>query len=161
DSDWDDRDADAARRETARQYGAALLALRVQNEAHFKTCRDLEFALFHGAFFKSPDQITARKLSSNEVVRFKLLEAIENEQFDVNRLADSIQSDVTISMRLLTYMNSAAFTFSQKIKSVSQAIALLGEHSVKNWLRVVLLSDMSQSKDSHELVLLSAQRGLF
>jgi EAL and modified HD-GYP domain-containing signal transduction protein len=38
---------------------------------------------------------------------------------------------------------------------------LLGARNVKNWLRVVLLSDMSQSGDAHELVLLSAQRGLF
>jgi EAL and modified HD-GYP domain-containing signal transduction protein len=38
---------------------------------------------------------------------------------------------------------------------------LLGWQKMKNWLRVVLLTDMSQSKDASELVLLSAQRGKF
>jgi EAL and modified HD-GYP domain-containing signal transduction protein len=160
DLNWDDRDTAAARTETARRYGALLMALRVQNETHFKTCRELEFDLFHGGFFKSPDRVTSRKLSSNEVVRFQLLQVMESAEFDVNRLANAIQSDVTITLRLLAYMNSAAFAFSQHIKSVAQAIALLGAHNVKNWLRVVLLSDMSQSANSRELVLLSAQRGL-
>jgi c-di-GMP phosphodiesterase len=145
----------------ARQYNTLLMAMKVQNNAQFKNCLNLEFALFHGPFFKSPDQVTVRKLSSNEMVRLKLLQAMEQEEFDMNRLAQTIQSDVTISVRLLAYMNSATFALSQKIKSVSQAIALLGSRNLKNWLRVVLLSDMSQSNDSRELIFLSAQRGLF
>ena len=160
DMDPEHRDPASARAEAARKYNALLLATGVQNEMHFKSCKELQFALYHGAFFKSPDQVTARKLSSNEIVRFKLLQTLETEEFDVSGLADAIQADVTITVRLLSYLNSAAFAFSQKIKSVSQAVSLLGARNVKNWLRVVLLSDMSQSKDSRDLVLLSAQRGL-
>jgi EAL and modified HD-GYP domain-containing signal transduction protein len=145
----------------ARKYSAVLLAIRVQNEAQFKTCQEMGFSLFHGPFFKSPDKITIRKLSSNEVLRFNLLQTIESGEIDVARLAETIQSDVTISLRLLAYLNSAAFGLSQKVKSVLQAITLLGSRNVKNWLRVVLLTDMSQGKDAQELVLLSAQRGLF
>jgi EAL and modified HD-GYP domain-containing signal transduction protein len=147
--------------DTARRHDALLLASRVQNESQFKDCRDLEFSLFHGPFFKKPDRVSVRKLTSNEVVRLRLLKTMESAEFDVVRLADTIQSDVTISVRLLGYLNSAAFAFTQKIKSVSQAINLLGPGKVKSWLRVILLSDMSQSGDAHELVLLSAQRGLF
>jgi EAL and modified HD-GYP domain-containing signal transduction protein len=155
------KDALAATLTVAKRYNALLLARRVHDLMLFRTCQELGFSLFHGAFFKSPDKVTVRKLSSNEALRFSLLRLIEQNEPDFTRLAENIQADATISFRLLAYLNSAAFAFCQRIKSIHQAITLLGWRKVKNWLRVVLLTDMSQSKDAYELVLLSAQRGMF
>jgi EAL and modified HD-GYP domain-containing signal transduction protein len=145
----------------ARPYTALLLAGQVEDPARFKMCKKLGFTLFHGPFFKSPDKITVRKLSSNEVSRFTLLRLIETDEPDLDQLAATIQGDVSISFRLLAYLNSTAFGLRQKIKSIHQAIMLLGWQKMKNWLRVVLLTDMSQSKNVSELVVLSAQRGKF
>jgi EAL and modified HD-GYP domain-containing signal transduction protein len=151
----------AARMGPAAQHNATLLALRVQNQTQFKLCQESGFSLFHGPFFKSPDQITIRKLSSNEALRFKLLKMMEEEEPDIALFAETVKADATISLRLLAYMNSAAFHFNQTIKTIQQTILLLGWRNVKNWLRVILLADVSQNKAAHELVLLSAQRGLF
>jgi c-di-GMP phosphodiesterase len=147
--------------DAARQYKATLLASRVQDRNLYDVCKSLGFSLFHGAFFKAPEKITVRKLSSNEFLRLKLLQLIEDKEQDIAKLAQTIQSDATISFRLLSYLNSAAFAFSGKIGSIQQAITLLGWANTKNWLRVLLLTDISQSKNAQELVLLSAQRGMF
>ena len=155
------REALAGRILPARLYKAALLARNVNDPAHFVMCQNAGFTLFHGGFFKAPEKFTIRKMTSNEILRFNLLKFIEQEEPDFNRLAEIIQADATISFRMLSYLNSAAFALSQKIKSIHQAIMLLGWRNVRNWLRVVLLTDISQSKDAHELVLLSAQRGMF
>lgn len=146
---------------TAKMNNAQLLASRVMDRSSFEECRKFGFHLFSGPFFKYPDTMVARRLSSNEILRFKLLELIESNEPDMNEFADAIQADVTISFRLLTFLNSAAFAFSQRIRSIRHAVYLLGWAKVRNWLRVVLLTDMSQGKDSAELVLLSAQRGMF
>ena len=158
-----DKGSDALRAEiaAARQYRTLLLASRVQDRGLYETCRKLGFSIFSGPFLKHPDTMTARKLSSNQVLRLKLLQLIEHDEPDTNSLAEAIQADATISFRLLAFLNSAAFAFSQTIKSIHQAIYLLGWSKIKNWLRVVLLTDMNQSKESEELVLLSAQRGMF
>ena len=155
------KDALGAILDIARPYTALLLAGQVEDPARFKMCKELGFTLFHGPFFKSPDKITVRKLSSIEVSRFNLLHLIETEEPDLDKLAETIQGDVSISFRLLAYLNSTFFGLRQKIKSIHQAMLLLGWQKMKNWLRVVLLTDISQSKDAPELVLLSAQRGKF
>jgi EAL and modified HD-GYP domain-containing signal transduction protein len=155
------RDELAGILEFARPYDALLLAAQVKDTGCFELCRELGFSLFHGSFFKSPDQIVVRKFTSGEVSRFNLLQVIEKDQPDFDQLAKIIQTDVSISFRLLAFLNSSAFGLPQKIKSIHQAILLLGWRKIKNWLRVVLLSDMGQSKDVSELVLLSAQRGRF
>jgi c-di-GMP phosphodiesterase len=144
----------------ARKYSAMPLASHVPDRRLYELCRELEFSLFHGPFFKLPDKMIVRKLTSNEVLRLKILQFIEGDDPDPTRLAEMIRSDATISVRLLAYLNSAAFAFSRSIRSIHQAIALLGWVNVKNWLRVLLLTDMSQGKDARELVLLSAQRGM-
>jgi EAL and modified HD-GYP domain-containing signal transduction protein len=151
----------AAILETTRDYQALLLASLIENPEKFAVCERLGFTLFHGSFFKSPVMMSARKLTSIEISRFNLLRFVEKDQPDTAQLAKTIQTDVSMSFRLLTYLNSVAFGFPKKITSIHQAILLLGWRKMKNWLQVVLLADMSKSKDAHELVLLSAQRGRF
>jgi c-di-GMP phosphodiesterase len=142
-------------------YQAQLLAMQVQDRSQFTMCRDLGFTLFHGAFFKQPDTIKVRQLTSNEVSRFNLLHMLEQEEPDLRKLAEIIQSDVSISFRLLAYLNSAAFGLRSKIESIHQAITMLGWRKIKNWLRVVLLNDMSQKAEASELMAVAVQRGKF
>jgi c-di-GMP phosphodiesterase len=145
----------------ARCYNALPLASEVQDRKLYDICRGLKFPLFSGPFFKYPDKVTIRKLSSSEILRFEVLKCIETEDPDIPKIAKAIQTDATISFRLLAFLNSAAFAFSDRIKSIRQAVSLLGWYSIRNWLRVILLTDMSQSKEAEELVVLSAQRGMF
>lgn len=145
----------------SRAYRATKLALRVQDIERFDLCRELGFDLFHGAFFKTPEIITVRKFSSNEVSRFNLMQVIQQPEVDFERLAETIQADASLSFRLLSYLNSAAFGMRQKIKSIHQAISLLGWRKMKNWLQVVLLNDINQGRDAPELMMLAAQRGKF
>jgi EAL and modified HD-GYP domain-containing signal transduction protein len=140
---------------------AKLLARRVDDAAGFEMVREAGVTLFEGAFFKQPDIITVHKMTSNAVSRLKLLRSIEQQDPNIDELAETIQSDAAISFRLLAYLNSAAFGLSQKIKSVHHAIRLLGWPKLKNWLRVILLNDMSEAAEAPDLLQLSAQRGKF
>lgn len=157
----EEEDSVQARLARAGQYGALLLASAVDDRALYESCRGMKFSLFSGSFFKFPDRMTIRTLSSNEILRLKLIQLLETEDPDMRTMAEAIQTDATISLRLLAFLNSAAFAFTQRIQSIRQAISLLGWRQVRNWLRVILLTDLSQSREAGELVLLSAQRGMF
>lgn len=140
---------------------ARLLVRRVDDVMQFDMYRDAGVTLFEGAFFKRPDTITIHKITSNKTARLKLLQRIETPDPDVDEMAEAIQTDAAISFRLLTYLNSAAFGLSQKVKSIHHAIRLLGWPKLKKWLRVVLINDMSESDCAVDLLQLSAQRGKF
>ena len=150
---------DACRK--AATYGSMMLADRVDNQAGFDVCSKAGFSLFQGSFFKQPETMSVKKVLSGIVSKFKLMEAIEQKDPDFSKLAATIQADVTISFRLLSYLNSASFGFRRKIDSIKDAITMLGWNNLKNWLRVVLLSEVSESRHASELIFLSAQRGKF
>ncbi len=120
------------------------------------------FSLFHGSFFKTPEVFTDRQISSTQISRFNLFRAIEKKEPDIEQLSKTIQADVSISFRLLSYLNSAAFGFSKNIETVHKAITLMGWKPLKKWLRVIILSDMGRKdSDATDLIFLSAQRGKF
>ncbi len=142
-------------------FSVAAMSEQIEDQAHFDRCAGIGFSLFQGAFFKRAEQVSVRKLAANEASRFQLLKIIETPTPDFDKLTTAIQSDVTISLRLLSYLNSASMGLPQKIASIRQAIALLGWENMKKWLRVVVLSDVSRQKGAEELVLLSVRRGKF
>jgi c-di-GMP phosphodiesterase len=142
-------------------YKAKILAHHVDSESVFRLCRELGFSLFHGAFYKSPEIVTVKTLSSNVLARLNLMKMIETEEPDIKKLSEVIQSDVSISFRLLAYLNSAAVGLPQKVKSILHAITLLGWRNTKNWLRVLLVTDMNQGENAPELLTLAVQRGKF
>lgn len=153
------RPAETARR--LRSYPGQLLARGISDRALLSECQEAGFQLFQGGYFKSPEDVPVRRITSNEVARLRLMGLIEEGDPDFPKLAEAIQSDAALSFRLLGYLNSAAFGFRQNIKSIRQAITLLGWTRMRQWLRVAILSDMGQTTHASELVYLAAQRGRF
>jgi len=138
----------------AAPYDSQILANSVDDKTKFDICYKAGFSFFQGSFFKLPEDVSVKKVLSGTISRFQLMEAIEQKDPDFSKLAATIQADVAISFRLLSYLNSASFGFRQKIVSIKDAITMLGWQNLKNWLRVVLLTEVSQNRNASELIYL-------
>ena len=141
--------------------GVQLLARGVNGISELNLAKTLGFDLFQGTFFQSPEPLVSRAPNSHEASRFKLLGAIEQPDPDFDKLTEAITHDVAISYRLLSYLNSPAFGFSDRITSIRQAMVLLGWKQLKNWLRVVILTDISPNAQMRQILIQSVQRGKF
>lgn len=135
-----------------------LMAKCVETAASLSEAKDAGFSLFHGFFFREPKTESGRKISSNEMTRLKLFEIIERDEPDFDSLTPAIEADVSISYRLLNFLNSANFSFASTITSIRQAVVLAGWRPIQNWLRLIILTDMTPSEKSQELAYLSAHR---
>jgi EAL and modified HD-GYP domain-containing signal transduction protein len=138
-----------------------LLAEKLEDLDTFHATRDLGFSLFQGFFFARPEIVPGRKFSSNQVAKLQLLQELGRPDFDVARLTDIIQTDPGLSYRLFRYINSVGFAVRTKVESVTRAITLLGELQIKQWLRVVLMSDLNPSPKTSELTFVSVHRARF
>lgn len=144
--------------------GAAAKECLVRNvvtRSEAESLLGLGATLFQGPFFKTAEIISGRRLSSHQNSRLQLLRVVEGENPDLDALAKTIQADVSLSYRLLSYLNSPAFGFMRKIDSIRQAITLLGWINVRNWLRAVLMADMAQGETQVEVLHVSLRRGRF
>jgi len=141
--------------------GARLLAKRVETAKLFDMAVSLGFSWFQGFFFQKPEIMPGRKLPSGQTARLKIFRLLEQDDVDIDKLAEVIQADVSISYRLLTLLNSAAFGLTTKIRSIHHAIILLGMKQLRNWLRVIIFTDMAPKGKTRELSTSSVIRGKF
>ncbi|MBI4804990.1 MAG: HDOD domain-containing protein [Desulfovibrio sp.] len=137
------------------------VAQRVEDKASFVLCKSLGFSLFQGYFFKRPEVVAGKRLASNELARIKLLRLTQADHPDENALRDAIRSDVSLSYRLLSYLNSPLNGQRMSRLSIPRALLVLGWTHLRHWLKVIALTDLSPSGKTSELSFLSLQRARF
>jgi len=142
-------------------HGVMPLAKKVEDAQAFALAKKLGFKLFQGYFFKRPEIVAGRRLASNETARLRLLRATQSDQPDPDALGEAIRSDVSLSYRLLSYLNSPLHGQSMTTLSIPRAIMVLGWTQLRHWLRVIALTDLSPSAKSEELSFLSLTRARF
>ncbi|RQD63063.1 MAG: HDOD domain-containing protein [Desulfonatronovibrio sp. MSAO_Bac4] len=138
-----------------------LLAEKVEDLNMFDLCRSLGFDLFQGFFFSRPQIIQGKKLSASQISRLKLLNLLSSPDLDLKLISETIQHDISLSYRLLRYINSPGVGVVHEVKSINQAVNLLGQQKISAWLRVLIMADMSSSQRSGELLFTSLQRARF
>lgn len=156
-SDREQRQA-IARRSRAR--GIRLLAEKVETEEEFRWAVEHGYQYFQGYFFARPTVMQGREIPAWKVQALQLLKEVQKEEIDYSRLLESIRLDVSLSYKLLRYINSPHFAVRTQVTSIKQALAMLGEANIRKWVSVAALATMAQDRPS-ELVRLSLVRAFF
>jgi EAL and modified HD-GYP domain-containing signal transduction protein len=134
-----------------------LLAEKVETIEDYEQAIDLGYSYFQGYFFSKPAVLSRRNVPAYKMNYLQILREINRLDLDYDRLERIFKQDVTLSYKLMTYINSAYFGFPNKIRSIRYALALIGLREAKKWLSLIALSSMGQDK-SQELVVSSLFR---
>ena len=114
-----------------------VIAEKVETNEQFRHCREIGYDYFQGYFFCRPQIVGRRSVPANKVVYLQLLQAANEVQFDFQKISQIFRRDVSLSYRLLRYLNSPVFPFRMEIHSIPHALTLLGEHSMRKWISLV------------------------
>lgn len=148
-------------RQRMKDFQGALLAADIRSWEDYQGTRALGFTHFQGPFFTKPYIVPGQKLNASATARLQLLKELNAPQTDMSRLAEVIATDVSLSYRLLKYINSAAFGLPNRIKSIQQAVSLLGLNEVRRWSLVVFMNDLDATPKGEELAYMALQRARF
>ncbi len=139
----------------------SFIAKNIETQVQFLQAKNQGFSLFQGHFFKLPKTGAVRKISSHEMLRLDILEKLCNPDLDFDTLKSIIAKDASLSLRLITLLNSPAYGLQTKVSSLKQALVYVGLNQLKQWLRVILFTDMEQPHATKELMRTSLQRAKF
>jgi c-di-GMP-related signal transduction protein len=143
-----------------RPRGCRMLAKRVETREEFTAAKEAGFRYFQGYFFRKPELLTSNTIPVNRVNHLRLLQAASWPELDSREIEKVIKSEPSFTYRLLRYLNSAVFGFSNEIRSVRHALSMLGENEIRRWLRLVAMIGAGQYGSS-DLVLASLVRARF
>lgn len=129
-----------------KKYDCKLLAEKVETYEELVKALELGFDYFQGYFFAKPEILQNKELSGFQMTLMRLMSQINTADFDVKSLAESIRHDVSITYKLLTYINSAYFGRLQPLSSISQSISYLGEKGFKLFASLIITSKLAKDK---------------
>jgi c-di-GMP-related signal transduction protein len=141
---------------THRRAGRRILAEKVETLEEFERARSLGFDYFQGFFFSRPVVLQGHHVPAMKGSAIKLLMELQCDQLDFPRLESLIKCDVSLTYKLLRYVNSALFTRASPISGVREALVVLGEVDIRRWIVLATLLDLSGDTSrvlaSHALV---------
>jgi len=150
----------AARRSVVSQFsgqGIQFLAEKVETREDFEEAVEAGYRYFQGYFFCRPQIVSGTSIPAFKLHYLYLLRAVARPDLDLAEVESIIQSEVSLTYKLMKLVNSALFAFTTEIRSVRHALLLLGQQEVKKWASVVALLSTAQDKP-HELTLTSLTR---
>ncbi|NRF62524.1 EAL and HDOD domain-containing protein [Vibrio coralliilyticus] len=136
-----------------------FLAEKVETYEEFEQAKEAGFEYFQGYFFSKPEMISKKALEPSFMTVIQLLTEISKQDIDYNAIESLISKDLSLSYKLLTFVNSSAIVQTQ-IQSFHQALVYLGEDKLRKFISLVSLASTQDSKPDY-LYGLSIQRARF
>lgn len=146
-----------------REFGSSrilFLAEKVETQEMLQEAREAGYSFCQGYFFSKPKIISGKDIPGFKLHYLSVLQEIHRPELDFGKLSEIIKREVSLSFKLLRYINSAFFGLRHKISSLKQALLLLGEREVKKWMTLVTLATLGEDKPE-EVVTQSILRAKF
>jgi len=123
-----------------RERGVRLLAEKVETRQEYEWLRGLGFELFQGYFFSRPEVISTRKIPTGSLAALRMIAEFQKPGASAKKLTEIVSHDVSLSYKILRFVNSAALGLPRKIDSVQQAIVLIGLNPLRQWATLIMMN---------------------
>lgn len=133
------------------------LAEKIENHQEFDLAMSLGFTYFQGYFFNKPEVLKNRALDSSKIILLNLLAEVCRPEINLKKIEKMITPDVSLSYKVLRYINSAYYSLVSKVTSIRYALIYLGEIGVRQFVSLAAASEFSEGKPT-ELMRLSMVR---
>ena len=141
-------------------YQATLVAQNLNTwEDHQAACR-LGFAAFQGDFFLKPQLFRRREVAGTRLNALRLLQAILKDPLDLAEIESIVRQEPAIAYKLLRYLNSPVMERPVEVRSIRNAVALLGDQEFRRWASLVAVVTPAIEK-TEEVMRIALTRAYF
>jgi EAL and modified HD-GYP domain-containing signal transduction protein len=104
--------------------------------------------------------VRGKEVPASSLNLLEIMKEVNNRDLDFEKVTAKVSKDVSITYKLLRYINSAYFKRVQEITSIKKALIFLGQDEIRRFMSVILMSNLATSK-TPELAITSCVRGRF
>jgi c-di-GMP phosphodiesterase len=145
--------------ERLRPFPGKVLADKVGTQPDHEVCIAVGCDLFQGYFFCRPAVVGTRGIAANRLALLQVVAALNDPAIQFAQIEQLVTKDVALSFRLLRYVNSAYFGLRGDVRSIGQALALLGLDNVRRWATLSTMASIDNKPT--ELTLTALIRARF
>jgi c-di-GMP-related signal transduction protein len=134
----------AALAERLKPLGVTMLAEKVETREVYEHMREAGYTLFQGYYFCKPVIQTGSTLPAHQMVYLRLLAALSKPDLGMLELEALVKQDVSLSLRVLRFVNSAAVPIRTEVGTIRQALLLIGMEPIRKWASVWCLAGLNR-----------------
>lgn len=138
-----------------RHANVTLVAERIETLEQLELAHKFGFDLFQGHTFGRPQTVSAATLNPSRLRRLELFGALTAVDIDINHAVEIVTTDPALSYRVLQATNSASTGLPRRVASVREAIMMLGLERIRQWVALMLVSDISEASDEQLTIMMS------
>ncbi len=106
------------------------------------------YVLFQGYFFEQPQIIKATDIPANTIQYIHIISLLKEEEPNIQLLAENIERDISLTYKLLQMINNSSKRSKSKVRSIKQAIVLLGISNLRKWIYLLAMREIDIDADS-------------
>lgn len=125
-----------------------LLAEKVETRHQFEVAKSSGYVLFQGYFFEQPQIIRATDIPANAIQYIHIISLLKEEEPNIHLLAENIERDISLTYKLLQMINNSSKRSKSKVRSIKQAIVLLGVSNLRKWIYLLAMREIDIDADS-------------
>jgi EAL and modified HD-GYP domain-containing signal transduction protein len=141
-----------------------LLAEKVETNEEYETFKKMGFKLFQGYFFSKPVVYKRNKLMHNRAFALKLMQEINVEFPNLNRIEDLLKRDVSLSFKIMRYAQNILYNTRGltgfRNQSLKDIVLYLGINELRRFVLVACLTSFETVRTA-EIYYLSLIRAKF
>jgi c-di-GMP phosphodiesterase len=142
-----------------RQYPVQLVAEKVETLDQLKLCRELGFDLFQGYLLSRPLTLQQRSVDPARLAVLRLLGLLIDPDVDLQAIERIVRMDVGLSFRVLRVAgNGAAHGMFREVRSVREAVVMLGQRQLRRWVMLMLVADSEDTPPEQLALAMSRAR---
>ncbi len=127
-----------------RDSGRVLLAEKVETYEEFEFCKQTGFHLFQGYFFCRPKIVSVATIPLNRISICRLLAKLQQPDISMQEVEAIVGEDLSLSYRLLRYINSASIAISKSVQSINHAVRLVGTEQIRLLASLIMLTSLDE-----------------
>lgn len=136
------------------KYNIDMLAEKVETSEELNEAKGLGYIYFQGYYYSKPSIFLGKDIAVKNTSIFMLLVELIKENYDIDKVEYIMKTDVALTYKFLKFINSSYFNFLQEIKSIRQAIILIGRAELRKWLSILTIVEMSSINDGYANIII-------
>ena len=125
-----------------------FLAEKVEARNQYEVAKHSGYTLFQGYFFEQPQVLSTTDVPPNVIQYLQILSHLREEEPDISLLAQNIERDISLTYKLLQLINYSDKRSKSKVRSIKQAVLLLGLTELRKWMYLLAMREARLDMES-------------
>jgi c-di-GMP phosphodiesterase len=135
-----------------------FLAEKVETRNQYDVAKHSGYVLFQGYFFEKPQVLSTTEIPPNVIQYLHILSLLREEEPDINILSENIERDISLTYKLLQLINTSDKRWKSKVRSIKQAVLLLGLTELRKWMYLLAMREarLDTQNDTKKEIIVSS-----